>query len=178
MAGAALGADIYYVDNTKFTKFGNLKPGTEYLSLLDNPYTVFGNLKVENAKSLYKVHDYAGAQRIFNQLQREVGDANQSAVYQAYGFLCTAYEAWDNLETGKAVYFIDRLLDILKQYRWFDGLRHLGENQNCLEQQKKALTCLKTFIKKSQLTLEGFRWISFRIYTLSQRSAPRSTREA
>ena len=166
MAGAALGADIYYVDNTKFTKFGKPEPGTEYLSLLDNPYTVFGDLEVENAKSLYKVHDYAGAQRIFNRLQREVGDPDQSAVYRAYGCLCTAYEAWDNLDTGTAVYSINSLLDILKKYPRLDGLRHLGDNQNCLEQQKEALTCLKTFIKKSQFALkapDGFHF-AFTLY--------------
>lgn len=155
MAGAALGADIYYVDHTKFTKFGKPEPGTEYLSLLDNPYTVFGDLEVENAKSLYKVHDYAGAKRIFNQLQGDVGNPDQSAVYRAYGSLCTAYEAWDNLNTGTAAYSIERLLEILAQYPRLDGLRHLDDNVNCLEQQKKALTCLKAFIKKPQLALEA-----------------------
>lgn len=165
MAGAALGADIYYVDNTKFTKFGKPEPGTEYLSLLDNPYTVFGDLEVENAKSLYEVHDYAGTKRIFYRL-RDVGDPAQSAVHQAYGYLCTAYEAWDNLDTGTAVYSIERLLEILAQYPRLDGLRHLGDNQNCLEQQKEALTCLKTFIKKSQLALKypnGFHF-AFTLY--------------
>ena len=59
MAGAALGADIYYVDNTAFTH-GKPEPGSEYLSLLDNPYTIFGDLEVSKAKDLYNNHDYAG----------------------------------------------------------------------------------------------------------------------
>ena len=42
MAGAVLGADIYYVDNKKFLQdFRKPDPGSEYLSLLENPYVVF-----------------------------------------------------------------------------------------------------------------------------------------
>ena len=42
MAGAVLGADIYYVDSREFLQeFRKPKPGSEYLNLLENPYVVF-----------------------------------------------------------------------------------------------------------------------------------------
>ena len=42
MAGAVLGADIYYVDSRRFLQeFRKPEPGSEYLNLLENPYVVF-----------------------------------------------------------------------------------------------------------------------------------------
>ena len=118
MAGAALGANIYYVDNTKFTQ-GKPEPGSEYLSLLDNPYTVFGDLEVERAKGLYDRHDYAGASRIFNELETQVkmNDLNQAKVYEAYRLLCATYEAWDNLNVSGAKTDLDQLLVILDGFQ-------------------------------------------------------------
>jgi CRISPR-associated protein (TIGR02710 family) len=141
MAGAALGADIYYVDNTSFT-LGKPEPGSEYLSRLDNPYTVFGDLEAEKAKDLYNRHDYAGAQRIFNQLEGQVGDANKAKVYEAYGLLCATYEAWDNLEIGKAKNFLNRLLDLLKHFPRLGGLVPLHNLEPILVEQERALECL------------------------------------
>ena len=156
MAGAVLGADIYYVDTDKFDReLSKPEPGTEYLSLLENPYTVFGDLEVERAKSLYKGHDYAGAQRTFEQLKKQVGDGNKAKTYEAYEYLCTVYEAWDNLEVGKAKTFLDRLSEILKQFSALDGLRHLSDFQSCLEKQKEALNALQKFVKKSELALQS-----------------------
>ncbi len=154
MAGAALGADIFYVDNKKFTQ-GKPEPCTEFLSLLDNPYTVFGNLEVEKARDIYNRHDYTGAQRIFNQLEKEVGDPNQTVVYNAYGSLCAAYEAWDNLDIGKARNYITQLLEILEQYSRLTGLSQLHLAQDHLKQQEIALECLLTFLKDQDLALES-----------------------
>lgn len=166
MAGAALGADIYYVDNTKFTQLGKPEPGTEYLSLLDNPYTVFGDLEVEKARDLYNRHDYARAQRIFNQLEKEVGDPNQAVVYKAYGLLCSTYEAWDNLDIGKARSFLNQLLKILDQYSRLSGLSQLHESRSLLEKQEQALVLLLAFLKDQQLALaapDGFHF-AFTLY--------------
>ena len=122
---------------------------------MDNPYTVFGDLEVEKAKSLYGVHDYTGAQRIFNQLEGKVGDPNQAKVYEAYGYLCTAYEDWDNLETGKAGSILEDLLDILAKYPTLDGLRELCDCQDYLKNQREALKHLQSFIKKPYLALKA-----------------------
>ena len=165
MAGAVLGADIFYVDNTKFTQ-GKPEPCSEYLNLLDNPYTVFGDLEVEKARDLYNRHDYTGASRIYQQLKEYVGDPNQAKVYEAYGLLCTTYEAWDNLDIGKAKNFLKRLLTILNQYPRLTRLKQLHESQSCFDKQEKALGCLLTFLKDQQLALsapDGFHF-AFTLY--------------
>ena len=167
MAGAVLGADIYYVDTNHFNReLGKPEPGSEYLSLLDNPYTVFGDLEVEKAKDLYDRHDYAGAQRVFDQLKGQVGDANKAKTYEAYKYLCAAYEVWDNLDIGKAKTFLDRLLVLLNQFSMLEGLSHLRDFNPNLVKQTEALECLLKFVKNQQLTLlapDGFHF-AFMLY--------------
>ena len=172
MAGAVLGADIYYVDTDSFNRELNKpEPGTEHLNLLENPYAIFGDLEVEKARDLYNRHDYAGAQRIFNQLETEVGDPNQTVVYKAYGCLCAAYEAWDNLDIGKAKSFLNQLLKILNQYPRVTGLSQLHESQSLLEKQEQALVLLLTFLKDQQRALaasDGFHF-AFTLYHNARR---------
>ena len=175
MAGAVLGADIYYVDSDHFNReLGKPEPGTEYLSLLDNPYTVFGDMEAEKAKSLYKGHDYAGAQRIFNQLRTQVGDPEKTKVYEAYGYLCEVYEAWDNLNTGKASNILHRqLLPLLDQYSTPTGLQSFHNLRSILDKQAKAVECVRKCIDDQQCALknpDGFH-LAFTLYHKALRLA-------
>lgn len=165
MAGAALEADIFYVDNTKFTQ-GKPEPCTEYLSLLDNPYTVFGDLEVEKARDLYKRHDYAGAQRIFNQLETQVGDPNLITVYQAYGLLCEIYEAWDNLDISSARTNLNDLLDILNRFSSQGQLEPLCNSMPILLQHEKALESLDNIFndKESAFNIPNGFHFAFMLY--------------
>ncbi|MYA98182.1 TIGR02710 family CRISPR-associated protein [Candidatus Poribacteria bacterium] len=166
MAGAALGADIYYVDNTSFI-LGKPEPGSEYLSLLDNPYTVFGDLEVEKARDLYERHDYAGAQRIFNQLEAQVRDPNLITVYRAYGFLCEIYEAWDNLDISRARTNVDHLLNILERFSpSVNQLEPLYSLMPILSEHKKALEGLDNIFNNEKLAFnipDGFHF-AFMLY--------------
>ena len=167
MAGAVLGADIYYVDTNNFNRdLGKPEPGSEYLSLLDNPYTVFGDMEADKAKSFYNEYDYAGAQRVFDQLEGQVRDSNKARTYQAYGLLCAAYEAWDNLDIGEARDNLNQFLDILKQFSSLDGLKRLGEFRPRLEKQQAALEYLQNIVKDEKRALcipNGFHF-AFMLY--------------
>ena len=155
MAGAVLGADIFYVDTDNFNQERRKpEPGSECLSLLENPYTVFGDIEVAKARDLYGRHDYAGAQRIFEQLKSKVGDANKAKTYEAYEYLCAAYEAWDNLDIGKAKTFLERLVDILEQFD-IEELSPLQGLKFCLIKQIEALGILLTFLKNEKLALNA-----------------------
>ena len=164
MAGAVLGADIFYVDNTKFTQ-GKPEPGSEYLSLLDNPYTVFGDLEVEKARDLYNRHDYAGAQRIFDHLSKHVGNPDLIIVYEAYRLLCAIYEAWDNLDFENAINSIIELNGILGRIS-SERLAYLSVFQPRLLNHKTALECLQAIAKDEKLALcipDGFHF-AFMLY--------------
>ena len=167
MAGAVLGADIYYVDNLLFNReLGKPEPGSERLSSLDNPYTVFGDLEVEKAKDLYGRHDYSGAQGVFDQLEHRVPDPNTAKIYEAYKHLCATYEAWDNLNFSEATGELKELLSILGRFRSVAGLVRLVAFEQTFVQQQAALKCLTSFAKKPQEALtdpEGFHF-AFMLY--------------
>ena len=167
MAGAMLGADIYYVDTDHFNReLGKPEPGSEYLSLLDNPYSVFGDLEVNKARDLYYRYDYAGAQGVFNQLEQQVRDPNLIIVYEAYGLLCATYEAWDNLDIGIAKQSLNRLLENLKR---FSSLQQLGSLSNfipILYEHEKVLNVLDNIFNTEELALkipDGFHF-AFMLY--------------
>lgn len=167
MAGAVLGADIYYIDNYRYLRdLSKPEPGSEYLSLLDNPYTVFGDLEVEKAKDLYKGHDYAGAKRVFDELKQQVRDLSKASTYEAYGLLCAAYEAWDNLDIDKAKNHLENLLKQLNQFSLSAALTELRACRSRLDEQKKVLECLLGFINNEELALaspDGFHF-AFTLY--------------
>ena len=150
MAGAVLGADIYYVDTNDKNKLNKPEPGREYLRLLDNPYTVFGDLEVSKAKDLYNRHDYDGAQRIFNQLEEQVGDPKLIQVYKAYGCLCATYEAWDNLNICTARTNLDNLLSVLNRFPTLTQLQPLRNSTSILLQHKQALDGLDNIFNNEE----------------------------
>lgn len=173
MACAALGADIYYVDYSEIhAELGNKpEPGSEHLILLDNPYTVFGDLEIERAKNLYNAHDYAGAQRVFRRLKGQVGDANKAKTYEAYGFLCETYEAWDTLDFGKASDSLEQLLKLLQQFSTLSGLAPLHQAAARLHKQVEVLQTLRTFRDNERLALQapdGFHF-AFMLYHSARR---------
>lgn len=173
MACAVLGADIYYVDYSEiYAELGNKpEPGSEHLILLDNPYTVFGDLEIERAKNLYNAHDYAGAQRVFRRLKDQVGDANKAKTYEAYGFLCETYEAWDTLDFGKANSSLEQLLKLLQQFSTLSGLAPLHQATARLREQVGVLQTLRTFRKNERLALQapdGFHF-AFMLYHSARR---------
>ena len=175
MASAVLGADLCYVHYRDFYPELGYKPepGSEHLILLDNPYTVLGDLDVERAKALYKVHDYAGAQRVFRRLEEQVGDANKAKTYEAYGFLCEIYEAWDALDFGTASRSLDRLLKLLQQFSTLSGLAELDQAADRLRKQEEVLQTLLTFRDrdKERLALQapdGFHF-AFMLYHSARR---------
>ncbi len=157
MACAVLGADIYYVGCSEiYPELGNKpEPGSEHLILLDNPYTVFGDLEIERAKNLYNAHDYAGAQRVLRRLRGQVGDANTATTCEAYGFLCETYEAWDALDFGKASNSLEQLLKLIQQFSTLSRLAQLYQAEARLRKQEGVLQTLLTFSKNEWLALQA-----------------------
>ena len=153
MAGAILGADIYYVDTDTKNKLNKPEPGSEYLRLLDNPYDVLGDIEADKAKELFRSHDYAGAKRIFNELvsdkRKRVGDPQKRAIYQIYEHLCAAYNAWDNFNVQLGSTELTKLLDQLEQSKTVRELSALLEFKSRLVNQREALEYLKNFVNKN-----------------------------
>ena len=145
MAGAILGADIYYVDAKAKNILGKPVPCSEYLHLLDNPYTVFGDFEADKANQLFRRHDYAGAQDVFKKLTEQISGPQKLIIYQAYRLLCEVYDAWDNFNVQYASRKLKDLLVHLDQWTSTE-LNDFHKAKSCLEKQKEALDCLSTFV--------------------------------
>lgn len=62
--------DMFYVDSSEYdSDRGAPKPGTEFLSRLDNPYDVYNVQSVREAKTLFKEHNYKGAERLWRSVR-------------------------------------------------------------------------------------------------------------
>lgn len=101
-AGHLLGLQTLYVESDyakPSEEKSGPKPGTQRLVIPPNPYKVFGDLEAEEAKRLFRVHDYNGAQCIFTKLAQEVPETQR---YQLYADLSEAYDAWEVLDFQRA----------------------------------------------------------------------------
>lgn len=149
MAGAILGADIYYVHTETKNILNKPVPRSEYLRLLYNPYTVFGDFEAGKANQLFRRHDYAGAQGVFKELTEQISAPQKLIIYQASGLLCEVYDAWDNFNVQHASRKLDDLLGHLTQFRMSAELNDFHEAKSRLQKQKEALDCLSSFVNNN-----------------------------
>jgi CRISPR-associated protein (TIGR02710 family) len=143
MAGAVIGANLIYIDNTRY--LGDLRrpyPGTEYLSLVPNPYAVFGDLEEERAVNLFGQHDYATAAAIFQDLATRVPDAQLMVRYHLFGLLSRGYEAWDNFRLDEAEAALRTLIRELERYAPLEKDLPLLDRLEPLRQQAAAVAIL------------------------------------
>jgi CRISPR-associated protein (TIGR02710 family) len=136
-------------------------PGTQRLELLPDPYTVFGDLEADEARRLYAMNDYAGAQRIFANLEERLKQHNsngdqkdkdmqrRSCYYYACATLSQTYAAWDVFDWDQARVALETLLQSpllpdLEPERarlqvQLAMLQRLASENNLLEKENKGL---------------------------------------
>ena len=96
--------DMFYLDSSVYDpEFGAPKPGTEFLSPLDNPSDVYNLQNVEVAEELFRRHNYEAAEqswkRILNKLDRHakrypfLADERENA--RNYYGRSHCYHPWD-----------------------------------------------------------------------------------
>lgn len=99
MAGGVLGLDLLYVANDEYLKaLRGPAPGSERLTLVPSPLSVFGDLEEQEAFRLAQRHDWVAARQAAEALERRV----PSPRFHALTLLATAYEHWDSFDIPKA----------------------------------------------------------------------------
>ena len=76
-AGAILGLtdniDMFYIDSLEYNaERGAPVPGTEFLSRLENPYDVYNVQTVQNAKELFRQHNYEAAANLWDGVETKL----------------------------------------------------------------------------------------------------------
>lgn len=148
LAGSLIGARLFYVDSEFNRELGKPNPGSERLMILENPYDVFGDLKLERAKALFTQMDFIGAQRLLYELQQETSTPQR---YEALTSLCEAYSAWDDWKINLAFEKMKQTVEIVDRYARLDPSTPLANNLPHLREQLLILArlqqALETIVK-------------------------------
>ena len=103
--------DMFYVDSSEYDPDrGAPIPSTEFLSRLDNPYDVYNVQSIQEAKALFKKHNYEAAERLWNSVQDKLDyhakryhfliDERKEA--REYYGSSHCYHPWDSLDYNRA----------------------------------------------------------------------------
>lgn len=138
LAGAMIDAVMIYVASDDYlVDFRKPNPGSENLTYIDNPLSVFGDIEIEKAFNLYSQQDFAGAAEKFGVLKESMPDPMIRQELCFDYLISKVYEAWDALDFSKAS--ID-MIDLLHQLER-DGRRykHHPLNRNAAVLKEQAL---------------------------------------
>ena len=161
--------DMFYVDSSEYNPDrGAPKPGTEFLSRLDNPYDVYNVQSVVQAKELYKRHNYEAAERLWDRVENKLYDhakrydflVNEREEAGEYYGSSHCYYPWDTFDYKAAVkrktYSVDRTT-----YSWgYDEqhVRHITHDRRI-----DVLDILAEVIDKSTLFATEYRVIHYAV---------------
>lgn len=150
LAGSLIGARLFYVDSKYNGKLKKPEPGSEQLMILENPYDVFGDLKLERARDLFAQLDFVGAKSLLEELEVETSTPN---FYTARRLLCEAYSAWDDWKIDEALEKMRLVIRTVVLYARSDSNASLAQHLPYLKKQVSILEQLKVAIG-SQLDLD------------------------
>ena len=98
--------DMFYVDSEEYDIApGAPVPGTEFLSLLENPYNVYNVQSVREAEKLFEQHNYEAAANLWEGVEKKLGshakpyalEAELKAVQGDLG-MANCYKLWDTFD--------------------------------------------------------------------------------
>ncbi|MBI3243453.1 MAG: TIGR02710 family CRISPR-associated protein [Chloroflexi bacterium] len=161
LAGALIGARLFYMDSDFLQEFRKPSPGSERLAILSNPYDVFGDLELERAKALFHELDFAGAKRLLGELAARSSTPEQ---YTARAMLCEAYAAWDDWDITSAHERLSQVIGAVEKFARRDTDTPLAFAISSLRQQLDVLERLKqaqALLAKSESELDALRTPKF-----------------
>jgi CRISPR-associated protein (TIGR02710 family) len=110
MAGALIDVQLIYLGCDEYlVDFRKPNPGTENLYFIDNPISVFGDLEIGKAMTLFEQHNYSGAKEKLERLKDTVPEPDVRQQLEFAYTLAASYEAWDALDFEKADEYMQSL---------------------------------------------------------------------
>ncbi len=148
LAGAMIEAVMIYVaSNDYLVDFRKPNPGSESLTYIDNPLSVFGDIEIGKAFDLYGQQDFAGASERFEILKESMPDPILRQQLSFDYLISKVYEAWDALDFARASANMTDLTYQLER----DGKRYkshpLNQNASILKEQAAYLDALGKYLE-------------------------------
>lgn len=102
--------DMFYVDSLEYEPDrGAPKPGTEFLSRLDNPYDVYNVQTVAQAEELFEKHNYEAAAKLWERIDEKLqtsaeryGLDNEHQKIERNLYMANCYGLWDAIDYVEA----------------------------------------------------------------------------
>ena len=132
-----LGIDLLYVDHGKYLpELRAPEPGTEYLTLLPNPYITLGDLKVRQCLDLFNAGSYEAAELKLREAREEIKGKRALPVVARLEVLrdiVRGFSLWDRFHFGLAHRELAKALESVRRYELDVDVAGLEKNLAALE---------------------------------------------
>ncbi len=113
IVGAFFGFDLVYVDEVWIPDAQHGLPGTEKLVLVHNPFDVFGDLELREARDFLNHHNYGAALALYKRVRQKIVDPRAVEIEE---LLSEAYLHWNSFNFRAAAIKIRIVLEKCDQY--------------------------------------------------------------
>jgi len=158
--------DIFYTDFEQYNE-GKPKCGTEFLNKLDNPYNIYNIQLINQAKELFKYHNYQAAFQIFSQAEQDLSsdgldgvakfDLNKErSIFSIMKISSEFYMYWDSFEyadANKKHFCCQKGIDVLRELILPNTISKIYEVENQFEYVKKI--CYDRFANADRRYMQG-----------------------
>ncbi len=113
IVGAFFGFDLVYIDELWVDEFKRGMPGSEKLVLVHNPFEVFGDLELREARDFLNHHNYGAALALYKRVRQKIVDPRAVEIEE---LLSESYLHWNSFNFKAAASKIRIVLDKCAQY--------------------------------------------------------------
>jgi len=150
LASSVLGIDTYYIDFEKYER-GNPILCTEFLNKLDNPYDIYNIELLNQARELFRHHNYQASVSLFEKIKEKLDSIENLEEY--------------NLVNEKTV--IESMLNAAKCYMYWDSFDYFNAEKFSLNIHEDHVEHLKQLKIFSELNQKSERYKSDSLYNFA-----------
>lgn len=124
IVGAFFGFDLVYIDEEWVDEIKRGLPGTEKLVMVRNPFEVFGDLELKEARDFLNQHNYSAALALYKRIKQKIVDPRMIEIEE---LLSETYLHWNSFNFKAARSKLQLVLNKVQQYN-FKQLQGILDN--------------------------------------------------
>lgn len=113
IVGAFFGFDLVYIDEEWIDDIKRGNPGTEKLVLVKNPFEVFGDLELKEARNFFDHYNYGAALALYGRIKQKIIDPRKVEIEE---YLSEAYMHWNSFNFKAALVKLNQAYTKSQQY--------------------------------------------------------------
>ena len=129
IVGAFFGFSLVYIDEEWTDEIKRGLPGTEKLVMVKNPFEVFGDLELKEARDFLNHYNYGAALSLYKRIQQKIVDPRNVEIE---ALLSETYLQWNSFNFKAALFKLQLAVNKLQQYH-FKTLPEILENLTALK---------------------------------------------